>query len=181
MLGVNHTFSKCCFVHRRLISLVAAYGRPEIANHLACSRRSDSGEQCEVKEHFSSQSPSTFHRFLYFAPPPLSERLEQATNHSEAFAAATWTLCYREGLDYYRIVVLFDCYQRQSIKAMTKSRRSKNIPQIVGRVIARREVPLQVFLALGDKKAHLARSLSDERIAQAAGDTTIVVSGGCSN
>ena len=27
----------------------------------------------------------------------------------------------------------------------------------------------------------LARSLSDERIAQAAGDTTIVVSGGCSN
>ena len=68
-----------------------------------------------------------------------------------------------------------------TIKAMTKSRRSKNIPQIVGRVIARREVPLQVFLALGDKKAHLARSLSDERIAQAAGDTTIVVSGGCSN
>ena len=110
-----------------------------------------------------------------------SERLEQATNHSEAFAAATWTLCYKEGLDYYGIVVLFDCYQRQSIKAMTKSRRSKNIPQIVGRVIARREVPLQVFLALGDKKAHLARSLSDERIAQAAGDTTIVLSGGCSN
>ena len=134
MLGVNHTFSKCCFVHRWLISLVAAYGKPEIANHLACSRLSDSGEQC-----------------------------------------------YREGQDYYRIVVLFDCYQRQSIKAMTKSRRSKNIPQIVGRVIARREVPLQVFLALGDKKAHLARSLSDERIAQAAGDTTIVVFGGCSN
>ena len=55
--------------------------------------------------------------------------------------------------------MLFDCYQRQSIKAMTKSQRSKNIPQIVGRVIARREVPLQVFLALGDKKAHLAEGL----------------------
>lgn len=64
---------------------------------------------------------------------------------------------------------------------MTRGRRSKNIPQIVGRVIARREVPLQVFLALGDKKADLEGSLPDERIAQAAVDTTIVVSGRCSN
>ena len=53
---------------------------------IACSRRSDSGERCEVKgarknksegggevreggfPHLSPQSPSTFHRFLYFAP-----------------------------------------------------------------------------------------------------------------
>ena len=94
MFGVNHTLRKCCFVHRWLISLVAAYGKPELANH------------------------------------------------SQAFAAATWTLCYREGLDYYRIVVLFDCYQRQCIKTMTRSRRSKNIPQIVGRVITGRDVPV---------------------------------------
>ena len=37
---------------------------------LARSRRSDSGERCEVTRspHLSPQSPSTFHRFLYFAP-----------------------------------------------------------------------------------------------------------------
>ena len=39
---------------------------------LACSRRSDSGEQCKVKgsanPHLSPQSPSTFHRFLYSTP-----------------------------------------------------------------------------------------------------------------
>ena len=66
----------------------------------------------------------------------------EIANHSQAFAAATWTLCYREGLDYYRIVVLFDCYQRQCIKTMKRSRRSKNIPQIVGRVITGRGVPV---------------------------------------
>ena len=49
-----------------------------------------------------------------------------------------------------RIVVLFDRYRRQSIKATTSGRRSKSIAQIVGRV--RREVPLKVFLALGEKK-----------------------------
>ena len=49
---------------------------------VACSRRSDSGERCEVKRsakkikaregerwgHLSPQSPSTFYRYLYFAP-----------------------------------------------------------------------------------------------------------------
>ena len=46
--------------------------------------------------------------------------------------------------------MLFDRYRRQSIKATTSGRRSKSIAQIVGRV--RREVPLKVFLALGEKK-----------------------------
>ena len=31
VFGVNHTLRKCCFVNRWLISLVAAYGKPEIA------------------------------------------------------------------------------------------------------------------------------------------------------
>ena len=45
---------------------------------VACSRRSDSGERCEVKRSAkkikaregerSPQSPSTFYRYLYFAP-----------------------------------------------------------------------------------------------------------------
>ena len=53
-----------------------------VCMYIACSRRSDSGERCEVKRsaknksegggevfpHLSPQSPSTFHRFLYFAP-----------------------------------------------------------------------------------------------------------------
>ena len=39
-------------------------------HNLACSRRSDSGEWCEVKRSakLSPQFPSTFHRLLYFAP-----------------------------------------------------------------------------------------------------------------
>ena len=53
-----------------------------VCMYIACSRPSDSGERCEVKRsaknksegggevfpHLSPQSPSTFHRFLYFAP-----------------------------------------------------------------------------------------------------------------
>ena len=46
--------------------------------------------------------------------------------------------------------MLFDRYRRQSIKATTRGRRSKSMAQIVGRV--RREVPLKVFPALGEKK-----------------------------
>ena len=78
------------------------------------------------------------------------------------FSGYTWTLCYREE----SIVVLFDRHRRKSIKATTRGRRSKSMAQIVGRV--RREVPLQVFPALGEKKADLARFLSAGRIAQPA-------------
>ena len=66
------------------------------------------------------------------------------SKQSEAFQA-TRGLCVTE-----RIVVLFDRYRRQSIKATTRGRRSKSMAQIVGRV--RREVPLKVFPALGEKK-----------------------------
>ena len=70
--------------------------------------------------------------------------------------------------------MLFDRYQRQSTnKQKTRSRRSKNMARIVGRVIAGREVPLQLFLAVGDNKTDLTRSPSDERIAQAAAHTSI--------
>ena len=47
--------------------------------------------------------------------------------------------------------MLFDRYRRQSVKATTRGRRSKNMAQIVERVS--RAVPLQVFPALGEKKA----------------------------
>ena len=53
---------------------------------LACSKRSDSGERCEVKKAMKSRggSPLLLPRFYFFAllftshRAPLSERLEQA-------------------------------------------------------------------------------------------------------
>ena len=91
----------------------------------------------------------------------------------------------RKGSGYKRIDVLFDRYWMHSIKATTRSRRTKNTARPVRRVIEGRDVPLpikwQAFLALGENKADLARFLSDELIAQAPADTTIVVSGGCLN
>ena len=75
--------------------------------------------------------------------------------------------------------MLFDRYRKQAIKATTRDRRSKNVARIVGRV--RRDVPLQVFPALEEKKADLARFLSVERVAQPVVDTAIVASSGCLN
>ena len=50
------------------------------------------------------------------------------SKHLEAFRA-TRGLCVKE-----RIVVVFDRYRKQSIKATKRGRRSKNVAQIVGRV-----------------------------------------------
>lgn len=89
-----------------------------------------------------------------------------------------------KGSGYQRIDVLFDRYRRHSIKATTRGRRSKNTARPVRRIIEGRHVPLpmrwQAFLSLGNK-GDLARFLSDEIVAQAPAETTIIVSGGCSN
>ena len=70
----------------------------------------------------------------------------------------------RKGSGYQRIDVFFDHYRRHSIKATTRSQRSKNTARPVRRVIEGREVPLpmkwQAFLALGDNEADLARFFS---------------------
>jgi len=91
----------------------------------------------------------------------------------------------QKGSGYQRIDVLFDRYRKHSIEATTRRRRSKNTARPARRVIEGREVPLPMrwpaFLALGDNKADLAPFLSDEPIAQAPADTTIVLSGGCLN
>ena len=99
-----------------------------------------------------------------------------------------WALCYGKVLDTKRSMCYseFDRFRRHSIKATTRTRRAKNTARPVQRVIERGEVPLplkrQEFLALGDDKADLARFRSDDIIAQAPVDTTIVVSGsGSSN
>ena len=71
----------------------------------------------------------------------------------------------RKGSGYQRIEVFFDHYRRHSIKATTRSQRSKNTERSVRRGIEGREVPLpmkwQAFLALGDNEADLARFFSD--------------------
>ena len=55
---------------------------------LACSRRSDSGERCEVKRGAKkAQFPSTFHRFFTSHRSPVSARLEQAAAVFAAVAA----------------------------------------------------------------------------------------------
>ena len=51
---------------------------------LACSKRSDSGERCEVKKAIKSRGGS--HR------SPLSERLEQARTFSTSLASCSWII-----------------------------------------------------------------------------------------
>ena len=91
----------------------------------------------------------------------------------------------RKSSKYQRVDVLFDRYRKHSIKATTRSRRSKGSARPVRRVIEGREVPLpikwQAFLALGENKSDLARFLSDELVRQAPGNITMVVSGGCAD
>ena len=67
-----------------------------------------------------------------------------------------------------RIVVLFDRYRWESIKATARSRRSKNMVQIVGRGIAGREVPLQVFLALDRRQENGLSTFSLRRTYRAS-------------
>ena len=91
----------------------------------------------------------------------------------------------RKSSKYQRVDVLFDRYRKHSIKATTRSRRSKGSARPVCRVIEGREVPLpikwQAFLALGENKSDLAQFLSDELVRQAPGNITLVVSGGCAD
>ena len=66
-------------------------------NSGSLSRRSDSGERCEVKrrkarknkrfQHLSPQSPSTFHRFFSFAPLSTIWTLETGYNSGNSLAA----------------------------------------------------------------------------------------------
>ena len=109
---------------------------------------------------------------------------ERANTFGE-FADCYVDAVLRKGSGYERIDVLFDRYRMHSIKATTRSRRTKNTTRPVRRVFEGRNVPLpikwQAFLALRENKADLARFLLDELIAQAPADTTLVVSGGCSN
>ena len=73
------------------------------------------------------------------------------------FAGCSLEVVLQKGSGYQRIDVFFAHYRRHSIKATTRSQRSKNTAQPVRRVIEGREVPLpmkwQAFLALGDNKA----------------------------
>jgi hypothetical protein len=68
-----------------------------------------------------------------------------------------------KGNAYKRVDIVFDRYREKSIKASTRTRRSRNV-RAIRRVVEGRFVPLssnwQAFLALGDNKADLARFLS---------------------
>jgi hypothetical protein len=81
---------------------------------------------------------------------------------------------------YHEIYVLFDRYEKNSIKAGTRERRTKTIRPI-RRVIENRSVPLPSswpnFLALPER-ADLVRFLSEHLITNAPPDKVIVVAGG---
>jgi len=83
----------------------------------------------------------------------------------DGFADCYVDTVLRKGSEYQRIDVFFDHYRRHSIKATTRSQRSKNTARPVRRGIEGREVPLpmkwEAFLALGDNEADLARFFSD--------------------
>ena len=110
-----------------------------------------------------------------FALVAAIEKSEKAKTF-RGFAGCSLDAVLQKGSGYQRIDVFFDHYRRHSIKATTRSQRSKNTLRPVHRVIEGREVLLpmkwQAFLALRDNKADLAQFLSDKRIAQAPADTT---------
>ena len=60
-----------------------------VGEHLACSRRSDSGKRCEVKRS----------AFFTLRRSPLSERLEQASEHRD------FLMCQSRSLQSYNINV----------------------------------------------------------------------------
>ena len=77
--------------------------------HLACSKRSDSGERCEVKKAMKSRGGLPLPRFYFFAllftshRSPLSERLEQANVHQE-----TTKLTEIKLLSFYLVILARD-------------------------------------------------------------------------
>ena len=85
------------------------------------------------------------------------------------------------GTRYQRVDIVFDRYRDASIKSKTRIRRTKTARPI-RRVIENRDVPLSKswsnFIALPENKADLARSLSEELIANATPQKEIVVAGG---
>ena len=88
---------------------------------------------------------------------------------------------FGSGSCYHEIHVLFDRYEKNSIKAGTRERRTKTTRPI-RRVIENQNVPLPTswpnFLALPENKADLARFLSEHLITNAPHDKVIVVAGG---
>ena len=85
---------------------------------------------------------------------------------------------------YQQIHVLFDRYEKSSIKAGTRERRTRTI-RPVRRVIENKNVPLpnswSNFLALPENKENLAKFLSEHLIANAPQEKVIVVAGGFSD
>ena len=83
----------------------------------------------------------------------------------------------KAGSRYDQIHVLFDRYERSSIKAGTRERRTK-ATRPVRRVIENENVPVpnnwSNFLALSENKADLARFLSEHLIENAPQDKVIV-------
>ena len=55
-----------------------------VTSEIACSKRSDSGEQCQVKKAISVEGDFYFFALLFPSHrSPLSERLEQATSEKK--------------------------------------------------------------------------------------------------
>ena len=80
-----------------------------------------------------------------------------------------------KGTAYKRVDIVFDRYREKSIKASTRTRRSRNV-RAIRRIIEDRSVPLPS--KWGENKADLARFLSEELIAKAPQHKVVVVSGG---
>ena len=71
----------------------------------------------------------------------------------------------KAGAKYHRIDVVFDRYREQTIKSVTRTRRTKSC-RPVRRLIEGRDVPLPKnwtdYLSLPDNKAELSNFLSEE-------------------
>ena len=90
---------------------------------------------------------------------------------------------FQAGTAFNRTEVVFDRYYKLSVKAGTRNRRAHGNKGI-RRVIENREVPLPSnwnnFMALSENKEDLARFLSEELMANAPLQKTLIVAGGFS-
>jgi hypothetical protein len=97
------------------------------------------------------------------------------------FGQTFTTSVLQSGSLYTRIDVVFDRYRKESIKSASRKRRTKTTRPI-RRVIKGNKVPLPVswsnFLAMPENKAELSRFMSEQMIANALPDKTIVIAGG---
>ena len=131
------------------------------------NRLSDRESQSRLKEMLLCSSIANFFGSSYWKT--------RKSKSFGGFRAATWTLCYGEGLDYYRIVVLFDRWISAGGSQLIKQRQEVDTGSDCGKRYCTKRGSIESISCTRRPKSRLSTILSDKPIAQAVVDTTIVV------